>query len=84
MFETQWIEQYILKQLSAEEALLAEAKILLNAELAEKIEHQRTCYNLVNSYARNYLKKEIEAVHNRLFTETKFEKFRNKVMTIFK
>lgn len=84
MFETQWIENYLLKQLPADEALLAEAKILLDAELAEKINWQKTCYTLVNSYGRNNLKKEIEAVHKRLFTETKFKKFRTKITTIFK
>lgn len=84
MSEIQEIEHYILNQLSAEDHLLMEAKLLLNKELSEKEFWQRQTYALAKLYGRKKLKAEIEAVHARLFTEKKFESFRQKISFIFK
>ena len=84
MTETQKLEDYLLGTMQPEERLLMEANFLLKADLQEKAKWQENTYTLIRQYSRKQLRAEIEAVHNKLFTEKKFESFRQKISSIFK
>jgi hypothetical protein len=78
------LEAYLLKKLPPEEQLLLDANLLVNSELRETIRAQKKTYALIQQYGRKQLKAEIEAVHQKLFTENKFESFRKTIFSIFK
>lgn len=82
--ETIAIEQHLQGTQSPEEALLFEARLLLNPSLSDTIKQQKQTYALVQAYGRRRLKAELEAVHQRLFTEPVHRGFREKVMALFK
>lgn len=84
MNETQAIEQHLFKQLAPQEQLLADARLLIDPALREKTEWQQNAYALVTAYSRQQLKKELEDVHRKLFSEKRFEGFRKRISRIFK
>jgi len=84
MTETRDLEHYLLNNYGPEDQLLMQAKLLLSKELREKAYWQKQSYLLIRHYSRNKLKAEIEAVHNKMFSEKKFESFRKKIVSIFK
>ncbi|HOZ88546.1 MAG TPA: hypothetical protein PL029_12355 [Bacteroidia bacterium] len=83
MNETQQIENYLLKGLLPEDKLLFEAKLLLNKDLQEKLLWQQSTYELIKQHGRKQIKKEIEAVSLKLFSEKKYLTFRKKILQIF-
>jgi hypothetical protein len=83
MNETQHIENYLLRSLLPEDELLFEAKLLLNNDLREKLLWQQNTYELVKQHGRKQIKKEIEAVSLKLFSEKKHLSFRKKILQIF-
>jgi hypothetical protein len=84
MSETQQLEHYLLGLCDPEEKLLIDAQLLLHKDLREKIQWQQQTYKLVRDYGRKQLRAEIDAVHHMLFTEKKFESFRQKISSIFR
>lgn len=83
MNETQYIEQYIHGALDPEEKLLMDARCIMDAELSDKVHWQQKTYALVQQYGRKKLKMELEAIQQRLFSESRFATFRNKIKNIF-
>lgn len=83
MNETQWIDDYLRGEISAENKLLLEARLLIDSDLKEKMLWQTKTYALVKNHGRQQLKREIEKVQQRLFSETRFESFSKKIQTIF-
>jgi hypothetical protein len=83
MNETLLLENYLSGSLSPEDELLTQARLIIDAELNEKLIWQKRTYDLLREYGRNQLKVEIEKVHTRLFTEKRFESFKEKVKRIF-
>jgi len=81
--ETQQIEAVILKTASPGEALLFEAKLMLNNELADKVIWQQKTYGIIKQYARKQLKAEIETVHQQLFTQPQYRSFSQKIRQLF-
>jgi hypothetical protein len=77
------IEAHLLKKENPADALLFDAKILLDAELQTHILQQQQVYGLVQRYSRKQLKQEIEAVHQQLFTQPEHLSFRQKIARIF-
>jgi hypothetical protein len=84
LIETEQIETHLLQLSNPGDALVFEAKLLLDDELAEKLSWQRSTYNMINLYGRNQLKKEIEAVHQSLFSDARHKSFSEKIRQIFK
>jgi hypothetical protein len=78
------LDDYNFHQQSEEVRLLTEARLLLSPELQDKLHWQQQVYELVQLYGRRRLKEEMEAVHEQLFTESRFEKFRSRIYRIFK
>lgn len=84
LIETEQIEAHLLQLASPGDALVFEAKLLLDDELSDKLHWQSVTYNMVKLYGRNQLKKEIEAVHQSLFSEARHKSFSEKIRQIFK
>jgi hypothetical protein len=83
MNETQWIDDYLRGEISPETKLLLEARLLIDSDLKEKMFWQEKTYALVKNHGRQQLKREIEKVQQRLFSETRFESFRKKIQILF-
>jgi hypothetical protein len=77
------IEAHLLKKENPADALLFDAKILLDTELQTHVLQQQQVYGLVQRYSRKQLKREIEAVHQQLFTQPEHLSFRQKIARIF-
>ena len=84
MNDTQELEDYLLNRLPVEDRLLMEARLLLSEDLREKAFWQQQTYALIKQHGRQVLKAEIAAVHTKLFTEKKFETFRQNILSLFK
>lgn len=81
--ELQLIEDFLLSAPGAEENTLMEARMLLQPGLRESLGWQQKTYELVNTYGREQLKKEIGQVHQKLFSAAEHLSFRQKVMRFF-
>lgn len=77
------IEAYLLGHTTANERLLFEAQLLVDAGLADELHWQEKTYQLVRNYARRQLKTEIDAVHATLFTAPEHAGFRQRLRAIF-
>ena len=82
--ETQQIEAHLMGQVHPGEALLFDAQLLLDNKLANKVIAQQKAYEIVNQFGRKQLKKEIEAIHQTLFTQPKHIRFSQKIMRLFR
>ena len=83
LIETRQIEAHLLQLSEPGDALVFEARLLLEPELRDKMQWQKETYNIIRQYGRDQLKQEIEAVHRQLFTEPKHAGFRQKIMWFF-
>jgi hypothetical protein len=81
--ETEQIEAYLNGFTDNGEALLFEAKTLLDSSLHNKIYWQQNTYELIQRYGRKQLKQEIEAIHQQLFTNPEHNSFRQKIRLLF-
>lgn len=77
------IEQYILGESSTEEKLVFEARLVLDDDLRQEVDAQKTAYHLIRQYGRDALRQEIQRIQVRLFTESQFIAFRKKIENIF-
>ena len=77
------IEQYLHNNLDHGDALVFEARLLLQPELADDMQWQQKTYTLIQSYSRSQLKQEIEMVHQQLFTHAKHKRFSEKIRALF-
>ena len=81
--EVQQIEQHLLQSHEPGDALVFEAKLILDLELSEKVSLQKQAYGFINFYGRRHLKQELEAVHRQLFTSPKHSSFRERIWKLF-
>ncbi|ATP56341.1 hypothetical protein CPT03_07580 [Pedobacter ginsengisoli] len=81
--ETQQIEAFIRGTTSPSDAILFEAKLILDDELAEKVRWQKQAYQVVKQYSRQKLREEIETVHQQLFTGHQHLTFSQKIKQLF-
>lgn len=77
-------EAYLLKRANPANALLFEAKLLLDRDLQTRVSQQQQVYTLVQQYGRKQVKAEIEAVHQQLFNQPEHLSFRQKIARLFK
>ena len=78
------IDDYLLGNLPAGDALVFEANSLLNNELANNIEHQQKTYTIIRQYGRQQIKAEIIAVQNSLTTAPQHRGFMQRIIDLFK
>jgi len=76
-------DDYLLKVMDPEEAVLYEAKLILNPEMKSELYWHRKTHEAVRTYARAQLRREINAVHDKLFFQPEHSTFRKKVMSFF-
>jgi hypothetical protein len=81
--ETEQIEAHLLGRHDTGNALVFEARMLLDPELSDKIVWQKKTYSIIQTYSRRQLKKEIEAVHQKLFTQPEHTSFSQKIRRLF-
>ena len=81
--ETEQIELHLSGQHDTGNALVFEARMLIAPELGDRVLWQKKTYNIIQSYSRRQLKKEIEAVHQKLFTQTEHISFSQKIRRLF-
>lgn len=82
--ETKRIEAHLMGTSNPEDALIFDAQLLLDDELADKIAAQQKTYETIQQYGRKQLKIEIEAVHQKLFTDPNYLSFREKILRLFR
>jgi hypothetical protein len=83
LIETEQIEAHLLRPSNGGDALVFEARMLLDPELQDKVLWQQKAYHIVKLYGRDQLKQEIELVHQKLFREEQHQSFRQKIMRLF-
>jgi len=83
LLETEQIEAHLLQRSAPGDALVFESKLLLDDDLADKLHWQKATYTVIKSYGRTQLKKEIETVHQSLFSEVRHRSFSEKIRRIF-
>lgn len=81
--ELRLIEDFLLSDTDTEDILLFEANLLLQPNLKESVFWQQKTYSLVHKYGRLQLRKEIEQVHEKLFTAPEHHSFGQKIMQLF-
>ena len=82
--DTIQIEKYLGKSRSNGDALVFEARLILDPDLADKMHWQQKTYALIKNYGRQQLKQEIELVHQQLFTQKEHQSFGQKIKALFK
>lgn len=77
-------DDYLNGRLSVPEALLFEARLLTDAELADDVHWHKQTLRLVHKHGRNNLRGVIENVHQMLFTQPLHQSFKQKILQLFK
>jgi hypothetical protein len=83
LLETEQIESHLMRRSEPGDALVFEARLLLDPELKDKMHWQQKTYSIIRQYGREELKREIENVHQKLFHEEQHQSFRQKIMRLF-
>ncbi len=81
--ETEQIEAHLLDQHDTGNVLVFEAHRLIDPELNDNLLWQQKTYTLIQTYSRRQLKREIEAVHQKLFTQPQHLNFSQKIRRLF-
>lgn len=81
--ETAQIDAYISGTLQGGDALLFEARMILDTGLNDKARWQQKAVSLVQLYGQKQLRQEIEDVHRQLFTLPEHAGFGNKIRRLF-
>ncbi|RYZ98664.1 MAG: hypothetical protein EOP47_18800 [Sphingobacteriaceae bacterium] len=84
LVETEQIEAHLLQLSAPGDTLVFEAKLMLNDELNNKLQWQKTAYDKIKQYGRSQLRQEIDAVHQSLFGTAKHKSFSEKIRHIFR
>ena len=84
LIETTEIEAYLKKLQGPEDSMLFQARLILNNNLAENVKWQEKTYQLIRIYSRKKLREEIAEAEKKLFEETAYRSFRNKITKLFK
>ncbi|WP_374949034.1 hypothetical protein [Mucilaginibacter sp.] len=78
------IDDHLQGQLPPQDAVLFEARLLLDAELADQLHWHKQTLAAANRYGRTNLRNLIENVHQQLFTQPAHSGFRQKILQLFK
>jgi len=76
-------EAHLLGRQHPADALLFDARLLLDDGLHADVSAQKQVYNLVQQYGREQLKQEIEAAHEQLFGQPEHLSFKQKIARLF-
>lgn len=84
LHEIKAIEEHLFGKNLPEEAVIMEARILIDAELKDRLKWQSETYEVIRRSGREQLKAELARVHRKLFTERQYSNFRHKILRLFK
>lgn len=76
-------EDLLSGKLSAPEAVLMQARLLIDPVLRMNVEFQRRVYALITLYGRRKVKAEIEDVHDRIFQDPARAAYREEIAQLF-
>lgn len=77
------IEDHLLKRNSSEEALLFEAKLILDADLRRDTMAQKLAYDVIHLYGQDQLREEIMRVEKKIFHSSRYSAFQKLIQSIF-
>jgi len=83
LIETEQIEAHLLRLSEPGDALVFEARLLLEPGLRDKMHWQQKTYTIIKQYGRQQLRQEIGAVHQQLFSNPEHAGFGQKIMRLF-
>ncbi len=78
------MEACLTGQATAADRALMEARMLVQPQLREEMYWQKETYDIIREYGRQQLRREIEQVHQALFTHPQHRSFREKIIGFFK
>lgn len=78
------IDEYLSGSLVPAEALLFEAKLLLNDDLADDVLHQQNTHAIIRQYGRQSIRAEIKAVQQILSVAPQHRGFMQRMGNLFK
>ncbi|WP_316833318.1 hypothetical protein [Pedobacter nutrimenti] len=81
--ELRLTEDYLLSRLPGQERVLFEARLILEPELKNDVYWQQKTCELVSTYGRQQLRKEVEQVHQQLFTAPEHTSFARRIRSFF-
>lgn len=84
LIETRHIDAYLQGTMSTEDREHFRLRLVSDADLYEKVLIQRQVQDYLLLYARKELKKELEAVQQKVFQQSRFEGFMHIIQQIFK
>ena len=82
--ELKVIDEHLFRLMPGSDHFLFEVRLMLDEELRTKVLQQQQAHALVQEYGRKQLKAEIDAVHQRLFNDTRPHGFAAKILRLFK
>lgn len=77
------IEQYLAGTLTPPQTFLFKVKLLLYPALQLNVALQQKTYVLVKLYARRKMKKELEALHDKIFAQPENQVFKQEILALF-
>jgi hypothetical protein len=77
------IENFIEGKMSGGEALIFQAKLLLDSELRQEVQSQRQTVSLIKLHGREKLRNEIEAIHQDIFNDNSDHFLRIRIRSLF-
>lgn len=83
LLETEQIEAHLMQSAEPGDALVFEARLLLDPDLKDKMFWQQKTYSVIRQYSREQLRGEIEAAHQKLFNDRQHIGFRQKIARLF-
>ena len=84
LHDTQIIEKYLSGRLTGPALATFKVRLLTDSQFELRVQRQKAAYETIKYYGRVRLRKEIETVRKRLFTNPGKAGFREKVNQIFK
>lgn len=80
---TRLIEKYLYGMLSPIDKLIFEARLAVNLNLRRELYYQKRTYKLIKIYHRERLKEEMEALHQKIFSDLDKINFQQNIYQIF-
>ncbi|MEZ4972218.1 MAG: hypothetical protein R2820_02860 [Cyclobacteriaceae bacterium] len=77
------IEDHLLKKNSSEEAVLFEAKLILDADLRKDTTAQKLAYDAIHLFGQDQLRQEITRVEKTIFHNSHYRGFQKLIQAIF-
>ncbi|GAB3922426.1 hypothetical protein [Mucilaginibacter myungsuensis] len=78
------IEQHVFGTAAPGDALVFDARIIIDQDLADDVALQKEAYAVIKRYGRQQLRAELETVHQQVFTQARHQSFKQKITALFK